>query len=53
MKQCRVPNRTHRDTATDPNLVQSPFRAGIKIDAYQMDPLRKALRLPPGWKRTR
>lgn len=33
-------------TATDPNLFQSPFRAGIKIDAYQMEPLRKALRLP-------
>ena len=33
-------------TATNPNLFQSPFRAGIKIDAYQMEPLRKALRLP-------
>ena len=33
-------------TATDPNLFQSPFRAGIKIDSYQMEPLRKALRLP-------
>ena len=33
-------------TATDPNLFQSPFRAGIRIDAYQMEPLRKALRLP-------
>jgi SNF2 family DNA or RNA helicase len=33
-------------TATDPNLSQAPFRAGIKIDAYQMEPLRKALRLP-------
>ena len=33
-------------TATDPNLVQAPFRAGIKLDAYQMEPLRKALRLP-------
>ena len=33
-------------TATDPNLFQSPFRAGIQIDAYQMEPLRKALRLP-------
>src|SRR6516162_10176133 len=32
-------------TATDPNLFQAPFRAGIKIDAYQMEPLRKALRL--------
>src|SRR5688572_29314238 len=33
-------------TATDPSLLQAPFRAGIKIDAYQMEPLRKALRLP-------
>jgi superfamily II DNA or RNA helicase len=33
-------------TATDANLFQSPFRAGIAIDAYQMEPLRKALRLP-------
>lgn len=33
-------------TATDPNLFQAPFRAGIKIEAYQMEPLRKALRLP-------
>ena len=33
-------------TATDPNLFQSPFRAGIKVDAYQMEPLRKALHLP-------
>jgi hypothetical protein len=33
-------------TATDPNLFQAPFRAGIAIDAYQMEPLRKALRLP-------
>ena len=33
-------------TATDPNLFQSPFRAGIRIDAYQMEPLRKALRMP-------
>jgi len=33
-------------TATDPNLFQAPFRARIKIDAYQMEPLRKALRLP-------
>ncbi len=36
----------HCVTATDPNLFQAPFRAGIKIDAYQMEPLRKALRLP-------
>ena len=33
-------------TATDPNLFQAPFRAGIRIDAYQLDPLRKALQLP-------
>ena len=33
-------------TATDPNLFQAPFRAGIQIDAYQLEPLRKALRLP-------
>lgn len=33
-------------TATDPNLFQAPFRAGIKLDSYQMEPLRKALRLP-------
>lgn len=33
-------------TATDPTLFQAPYRAGIKIDAYQMEPLRKALRLP-------
>ncbi|NWF81750.1 MAG: DEAD/DEAH box helicase [Chloroflexi bacterium] len=38
--------RWNRVTATDPTLFQSPFRAGIKIDAYQMEPLRKALRLP-------
>lgn len=33
-------------TATDPRLFQAPFRAGIQIDAYQMEPLRKALQLP-------
>ena len=33
-------------TATDPDLFQSPFRAGSRIDAWQMEPLRKALRLP-------
>jgi len=33
-------------TATDPTLFQSPFRAGIKLEAYQLEPLRKALRLP-------
>ena len=38
--------RWHCVTATDPSLFQSPFRAGIRLDAYQMEPLRKALRLP-------
>ena len=38
--------RWNCSTATDPNLFQAPFRAGITIDAYQMEPLRKALRLP-------
>ncbi len=33
-------------TATDAKLFQSPFRAGIKVDAYQLEPLRKALLLP-------
>ncbi len=33
-------------TSTDPTLLQSPFRAGIRLDAYQLEPLRKALRLP-------
>lgn len=33
-------------TSTDASLLQSPFRAGIKLDAYQLEPLRKALRLP-------
>ncbi|MFN7766080.1 MAG: DISARM system SNF2-like helicase DrmD, partial [Planctomycetaceae bacterium] len=33
-------------TATDPRLFQAPFRAGIQLDAYQLEPLRKALLLP-------
>lgn len=33
-------------TATNPRLFQSPFRAGIRLDAYQLEPLRKALLLP-------
>ena len=33
-------------TATDPELFQSPWRAGIEVMAYQLEPLRKALRLP-------
>ena len=38
--------RWHCITATDPKLFQSPFRAGIRIDAYQLEPLKKALQLP-------
>src|SRR5712692_3645895 len=33
-------------TATDPRLFQAPFRAGIHLDAYQLEPLQKALLLP-------
>ena len=33
-------------TATDRDLFQAPFRAGIRLDPYQLLPLRKALRLP-------
>lgn len=33
-------------TSADPTLFQAPFRAGIRIDAYQLEPLRKALLLP-------
>lgn len=33
-------------TSTDPSLFQAPYRAGIRIDAYQLEPLRKALLLP-------
>src|SRR5260370_41514962 len=34
-------------TAADRDLLQAPFRAGIRLDAYQLLPLPKALRLPP------
>ena len=33
-------------TSTNPRLFQSPFRAGIEVMAYQLEPLRKALLLP-------
>src|SRR5215212_9480854 len=33
-------------TAGDKDLFQAPFRAGIRLDPYQLLPLRKALRLP-------
>ena len=33
-------------TATDRELFQAPFRAGIMIQAHQLEPLRRALSLP-------
>ena len=33
-------------TAADKRLFQAPFRAGIRLDAYQLAPLDKALALP-------
>lgn len=33
-------------TATDPRLFQAPYRAGIEVMAWQLEPLRKALLLP-------
>ena len=38
--------RWNTATAADRDLFQAPFRAGIHQDAYQLLPLRKALRLP-------
>jgi superfamily II DNA or RNA helicase len=38
--------RWNTATAADQDLFQAPFRAGIHQDAYQLLPLRKALRLP-------
>jgi SNF2 family DNA or RNA helicase len=33
-------------TATEPKLFQAPYRAGIEVKAYQLEPLRKALLMP-------
>ena len=33
-------------TATDPKLFQAPYRAGIEVKAYQLEPLRMALAMP-------
>ncbi len=33
-------------TSTDKRLLQAPFRAGIDLKAYQLEPIRKALELP-------
>lgn len=38
--------RWHCVTATDPKLFQAPYRAGIEVKAYQLEPLRKALAMP-------
>lgn len=37
--------RCHRLTVADSHLCQAPFRTGIRPDAHQMEPQRKALRL--------
>ncbi len=33
-------------TSTNPRLFQAPYRAGIEVKAYQLEPLRKALTMP-------
>lgn len=33
-------------TSTQADLFQAPYRAGIQIKAYQLEPLRKALQMP-------
>jgi hypothetical protein len=33
-------------TSTDAKLFQAPYRAGIEVKAYQLEPLRKALQMP-------
>lgn len=33
-------------TSIDPKLFQAPYRAGIEVKAYQLEPLRKALLMP-------
>ena len=33
-------------TSTDARLFQSPYRAGIEVKAFQLEPLRKALLMP-------
>ncbi len=38
--------RWNRVTASRTDLLQAPFRAGIKIDHYQLEPLRMALGMP-------
>lgn len=38
--------RWNTASAADRKLFQAPFRAGIRLDAYQLAPLKKALELP-------
>ncbi len=38
--------RWNRVTASRTDLLQAPFRAGIKIEHYQLEPLRMALGMP-------
>jgi hypothetical protein len=38
--------RSNCVTSTEPKLFQSPYRAGIEVKAYQLEPLRKALLMP-------
>ncbi|HRI19087.1 MAG TPA: SNF2-related protein, partial [Burkholderiaceae bacterium] len=33
-------------TATDPDLLQAPYRAGIQVKSYQLEPLHRALKMP-------
>ncbi|MFV8750458.1 DISARM system SNF2-like helicase DrmD [Nannocystaceae bacterium ST9] len=33
-------------TSIDPKLFQAPYRAGIQVKDYQLEPLRKALQMP-------
>jgi len=33
-------------TATNPRLFQAPYRAGIEVKSFQLEPLRKALLMP-------
>jgi SNF2 family DNA or RNA helicase len=33
-------------TSTNPKLFQAPYRAGIEVKTYQLEPLRKALEMP-------
>ena len=33
-------------TSADPKALQAPFRSGIQIEDYQLDPVVRALRMP-------